>query len=54
MTSSRVLEVTLPAGTTFNINPSLIFEAYSAEYGEQVKRLKIVRTHIYSGEREFE
>lgn len=49
-----VLEVTLPAGTTFNINPSLIFEAYSAEYGEQVKRLKIVRTHIYSGEREFE
>ena len=49
-----VLEVTLPAGNTFNINPSLIFEAYSAEYGEKVKRLRIVRTNIYSGDREFE
>lgn len=46
--------VTLPAGTTFNINPSLIFEAYTAEYGEPVKRLRIVRTNIYSGDREFE
>ncbi len=49
-----VLEVTLPAGNSFNINPALIFEAYTAEYGERVKRLKIVRTHIYSGNREFE
>ena len=49
-----VLEVTLPAGNTFNINPSLIFEAFSAEYGEKVKRLRIVRTNIYSGDREFE
>lgn len=51
--SGDTLEVTFPAGNTFNINPSLLFEAYSAEYGEQVKRLRIVRTHIYSGDREF-
>lgn len=49
-----VLEVTLPAGNSFNINPALIFEAYSAEFGERVKRLKIVRTNIFSGNREFE
>lgn len=50
----EVLGVTLPAGNSFNINPALIFEAYSAEYGERVKRLKIVRTNIFSGNREFE
>lgn len=49
-----ILEVTLPAGNSFNINPALIFEAYTSEYGERVKRLKIVRTNIYSGNREFE
>ncbi len=49
----NVLRVTFPAGTTFNINPSLLFEAYAAEYGEKVKRLRIVRTNIYSGNREF-
>ncbi len=50
----EVLEVTLPAGNSFNINPALIFEAYTAQYGERVKRLKIVRTNIFSGNREFE
>ena len=50
----EVLEVTLPAGNSFNINPALIFEAYTAEYGERVKHLKIVRTNIFSGNREFE
>lgn len=50
----EVLEVTLPAGNSFNINPALIFEAYAAEFGERVKRLKIVRTNIFSGNREFE
>ena len=50
----NVLRVTFPAGTTFNITPSLLFEAYAAEYGEKVKRLRIVRTNIYSGNREFE
>lgn len=50
----EVLEVTLPAGNSFNINPALIFEAYAAEYGERVKRFKIVRTNIFSGNREFE
>ena len=29
----NVLRVTFPAVTTFNINPSLLFEAYAAEYG---------------------
>ena len=48
------LMLTLPAGNSFNINPALLFEAYTAEYVEQVKRLRIVRTNIYSGEREFE
>lgn len=48
------LMLTLPAGNSFNINPALLFESYTAEYGEQVKRLRIVRTNIYSGEREFE
>ena len=48
------LMLTLPAGNSLNINPALLFEAYTAEYGEQVKRLRIVRTNIYSGEREFE
>ncbi|MGN1341287.1 MAG: TIGR03936 family radical SAM-associated protein [Oscillospiraceae bacterium] len=48
------LLVTLPAGNSFNINPALLFEAYTAEYGEKVKRLRIVRTNIYSGGREFE
>ena len=52
--SGDILEVTLPAGNSFNINPSLLFEAYSAQFGEQVKRLNIVLTHIYSGDREFE
>lgn len=49
-----LLRVTFPAGTTFNINPSLLFDAYAAEYGEKVKRLRIVRTNIYSGNRQFE
>ena len=53
ITGNQLL-VTLPAGNSFNINPMLLFEAYTAEYGEQVKRLRIVRTNIYSGEREFE
>lgn len=52
--SGDILEVTLPAGNSFNINPSLLFEAYSAQFDEQVKRLNIVRTHIYSNDREFE
>lgn len=54
MLDGEVLEVTLPAGNSFNINPALIFEAYAAEYGERVKRLKIVRTNIFCGNREFE
>lgn len=49
-----VISLTLPAGNTFNINPSLLFDAFTAEYGEPVRRLRIVRTNIYSSNREFE
>lgn len=51
--SDENFEVTLPAGNAFNINPSLIFDAYADTY-EKVKLLKIVRTNIYCGNREFE
>ena len=50
----NLISLTLPAGNSFNINPTLLFEAYAAEYGEPIKRLRIVRTNIYSGNREFE
>ncbi len=52
--SGNELRVTLPAGNSFNINPMLIFEAYASEYGEPAKRLSILRTNIYCGDREFE
>ena len=52
--AGNVISLTLPAGNTFNINPSLLFEAFTAEYGEPVRRLRIVRTNIYSSNREFE
>ncbi len=52
--SGNELRVTLPAGNSFNINPMLIFEAYASEYGEPAKRLRILRTNIYCGDREFE
>lgn len=48
------ITLTLPAGNSFNINPMLLFEAYSAEYDEEVKQPRIIRTNIYSGNREFE
>ncbi|MBP1542786.1 MAG: DUF2344 domain-containing protein [Oscillospiraceae bacterium] len=37
----------LPAGNDFNINPSLLFEAYKSATGEAISRLRIVRTHIF-------
>ncbi len=38
----------LPAGNNFNLNPSLLFEAYEKFSEEKIKRLKIVRTNIYN------
>ena len=37
----------LPAGNDFNINPSLLFDAFCAATGESIKRLRIVRTKIF-------
>lgn len=37
----------LPAGNDFNINPSLLFEAFRAATGENITRLRIVRTRIF-------
>ncbi|MGN0688001.1 MAG: TIGR03936 family radical SAM-associated protein [Oscillospiraceae bacterium] len=37
----------LPAGNDFNINPSLLFEAYCNATGEKTERLRIVRTRIF-------
>lgn len=37
----------LPAGNDFNINPSLLFDAYKSATGETISRLRIVRTHIF-------
>lgn len=37
----------LPAGNDFNINPSLLFEAFCAETGESITRIRIVRTRIF-------
>ena len=37
----------LPAGNDFNINPSLLFDAYKSATGEAISRLRIVRTHIF-------
>ncbi len=37
----------LPAGNEFNINPSLLFDAYCTATGEQIRAMRIVREHIY-------
>ncbi len=37
----------LPAGNDFNINPSLLFEAYQTATGESITRMRIVRTRIF-------
>lgn len=36
----------LPAGNDFNINPALLLEAYRAATGEELPRIRIVRTKI--------
>ncbi len=45
----------LPAGNEFNINPSLLFDAYTAATGNEITYLRIVRQHIYCTDgKEFE
>ena len=43
----EAITLRLPAGNDFNINPSLLFDAYCAATGEKIKRLRIVRTRIF-------
>lgn len=38
----------LPAGNDFNLNPSLLFNAFESSTGEKITRLKIVRTKIFA------
>ncbi len=44
---SDAITLRLPAGNDFNINPSLLFEAFCAETGESITRMRIVRTRIF-------
>ena len=45
----------LPAGNEFNINPSLLFDAYAVATGAEIGYIRIVREHIYCADgREFE
>ncbi len=37
----------LPAGNDFNINPSLLLEAFQTATGEHITRMRIVRTRIF-------
>lgn len=44
----------LPAGNDFNINPALLLEAYRSASGEELRRIRIVRTKILCADgREF-
>ncbi len=45
--NADAITLRLPAGNDFNINPALLFEAYTAETGEEISRLRIVRTQIF-------
>lgn len=42
------ITLTLPAGNDFNLNPTLLFNAYESSMGEKITRLKIVRTKIFA------
>ncbi|MBQ9947791.1 MAG: DUF2344 domain-containing protein [Oscillospiraceae bacterium] len=44
---SDKITLRLPAGNDFNINPALLFEAFQQETGEQISRMRIVRTRIF-------
>ncbi len=42
-----VIKLRLPAGNDFSINPQLLFDAYMAATGEEIPRLRIVRTKVF-------
>ncbi len=44
---SDKITLCLPAGNDFNINPALLFEAFQQETGEQISRMRIVRTKTF-------
>lgn len=45
--TEQSITIRLPAGNDFNINPSLLFEAYQTATGEIITRMRIVRTRIF-------
>ncbi len=45
--AAEAITLRLPAGNDFNINPALLFEAFSTATGESISRLRIVRTRIF-------
>lgn len=40
------ITIRLPAGNDFNINPALLLEAYRSASGEELRRIRIIRTKI--------
>ena len=41
------IKLRLPAGNDFSINPQLLFDAYMSATGDNVSRLRIVRTRVF-------
>ena len=41
------MKLRLPAGNDFSINPQLLFDAYMSATGDNVSRLRIVRTKVF-------
>ncbi len=47
-----VIRFRLPAGNDFSINPQLLFDAYMSATGENIARLRIVRTRVFCSDGE--
>lgn len=47
LTVGDVITLRLPAGNDFNINPALLLDAYRGASGEELRRVRIVRTKIF-------
>lgn len=46
-TSEEALVLRLPAGNELSVNPTLLLDAYKAQTGEEISRLRIIRTNTY-------
>ena len=46
-TQQGEIKLRLPAGNDFSINPQLLFDAYMSATGDNVSRLRIVRTRVF-------